>query len=107
MRQGFIVISAGGKRVEGQIKLVFPAKFEAGFRHGVIANLRARMPFRQVSGVGSNLIGDKPLLNIFFIGQTQMLFWRYVTEHRAAKPANHRRTNPRREVVIARRNIGS
>ena len=94
LRQGFIVISAGSKRVEGQIKLVFPAKFEAGFRHGVIANLRARMPFRQVGGVSGNLIGDNPLFNIFFIWQAQMLFRRYVAEHRAAKPANHRRANP-------------
>ena len=47
LRQGFIVVSASGKWVESQIKLVFPTKFEAGFRHGVIANLRARMPGRQ------------------------------------------------------------
>ncbi len=78
LRQGFIVISAGSKRVEGQIKLVFPAKFEAGFRHGVIANLRARIALRRVGGVSGNLIGDKPLFNIFFIWQAQMLFRRYV-----------------------------
>ena len=38
------MISAGGKRVEGQIKLVFPAKFEAGFRHGVIAKFVKSVP---------------------------------------------------------------
>ncbi len=52
---GFHRDKRGGKRVEGQIKLVFPAKFEAGFRHGVIANLRARMPFCQVSSVAAIL----------------------------------------------------
>lgn len=74
LRQGFIVISAGGKRIESQIKLVFPAKFEAGFRHSVIANLRTRMSFCRVGGVGGNLVGDKTLLNVFFIGQTGCSF---------------------------------
>ena len=36
-----------------------------------------------------------------------MLFRRHVAEHGAAEPADHRRPNARREVVIARRNIGS
>lgn len=43
--QGFIVVGTGGERVEREVKLVFPAEFEARFRHGVIADLRARMTF--------------------------------------------------------------
>lgn len=43
--QGFIVIGAGGEWVECEVKLVFPAEFEARFRHGVIADLRTRMAF--------------------------------------------------------------
>lgn len=45
LRQGFIVISAGSERVEREVKLVFPAEFEARFRHRVVADLRARVPF--------------------------------------------------------------
>ncbi|MNS46337.1 hypothetical protein D3C72_788310 [compost metagenome] len=45
LRQGFIVVGARGERVERQIELVFPAEFKAGFRHGVIADLRARVAF--------------------------------------------------------------
>ncbi len=71
LRQGFIVISAGSKRVEGQIKLVFPAKFEAGFSTWRYREFARPMPFRQVGGVSGNLIGDKPLFNIFFIGGAQ------------------------------------
>ncbi|EHC85358.1 hypothetical protein LTSEUGA_5604, partial [Salmonella enterica subsp. enterica serovar Uganda str. R8-3404] len=29
LRQGFIVISAGGERVECEVKLIFPAEFKA------------------------------------------------------------------------------
>ena len=43
--QGFIVVGAGGERVECEVKLVFPAEFEARFRHRVVADLRARCPF--------------------------------------------------------------
>lgn len=43
--QGFIVVGAGCERIEREVKLVFPAEFEARFRHGVIADLRARMTF--------------------------------------------------------------
>ena len=43
--QCFIVVGAGGERVEREVKLVFPAEFETRFRHGVIADLRAWMTF--------------------------------------------------------------
>lgn len=72
--QGFVVVGAGGKRVERQIKLVFPAELKARFRHRVITDLRPRMPFRQVGGMGGNLVGNQPLLDIFFVRQTKVLF---------------------------------
>lgn len=45
LRQGFIVVGAGSEWVEREVKLVFPAEFEARFRHRVIADLRARVAF--------------------------------------------------------------
>lgn len=106
LRQGFVVIGAGGKRVEREVKLIFPAEFKAGLRHRVIANLRARMAFRQVRSVGGNFVGDKPLLHVLFVGQTEVLFWRHIAEHGATEPADHCRTNSGGEVVVTRGNIG-
>lgn len=93
LRQGFVVIGAGGERIEGQVKLVFPAEFKARFGHGVVANLRARMAFRQIRRVGGNLVGDQPLLHVLFVWQPEVLFRRHVAEHGAAEPADHRRAN--------------
>jgi hypothetical protein len=45
LRQGFIVIGAGGERVEREVELVFPAEFKPRFGHGVIADLRPGWPF--------------------------------------------------------------
>src|SRR5690606_21511156 len=44
-RQGFVVVSAGGIRVEGQIKLILPTEFEPRLRHGIVVQLRRRMAF--------------------------------------------------------------
>ncbi|MNB87228.1 hypothetical protein D3C75_342040 [compost metagenome] len=106
LRQGFVVIGAGGERIERQVKLVFPAEFEARFRHGVIADLCPRMTLRQVGRMCGNFVGDQTLLNVLFVRQTEMLFRGDVAEHRAAKPADHRRANPGGEVVVTRCDIG-
>lgn len=72
--QGFVVPGAGGERVERQVKLIFPAEFKTRFRHRVVADLRAGVAFRQVGGVGGNLVSDQPLFNVFFVRQTEVLF---------------------------------
>jgi hypothetical protein len=74
LRQGFIVIGPRGERVEREVELVFPAEFEARFRHGVIADLRPGVAFREVGGVGGDFVGNQPLLHILFVGQAEMLF---------------------------------
>lgn len=74
LRQGFVVVSASGERVERQVELVFPAELEARFRHGVIADLRAGMAFGEVGGVGGDFVGNQSLLNVFFIRQAEVLF---------------------------------
>ncbi|MNI95686.1 hypothetical protein D3C73_1540000 [compost metagenome] len=53
-----------------------------------------------------NLVGNQPLLHVFFVRQAEVLFWRDVAQHRAAKPANHCRANTGGEVVIAWGDIG-
>jgi hypothetical protein len=44
-RKSFVVELAGGFRIEREIELVFPAKFEARFTDSVVAVLRAGMAF--------------------------------------------------------------
>ena len=46
LRECFVVVSPRGARIQRQIKLILLAKFKAGFGHGIIPNLRRRMPFR-------------------------------------------------------------
>ena len=45
---------------------------------------------------------DKPWFDIFFIRQAQMLFWRDITQHGAAKPADERSANAGSDMVITR-----
>ena len=94
LRQRFVVIGAGGLWIQRQVELIFPTEFKARLGHGVIADLCARMAFRQVGGVSGDLVGDQPLLHVFFVRQPQMLFRRHVAKHRAAEPADHRRADP-------------
>ena len=63
------------------------------------------MAFGEIGGVGGNFVGNQALLNVFFIRQAEVLFWRHVAEHRAAEPADHGGANSRGEMVVARRDI--
>lgn len=67
LRRHFVVIGAGGFRIQRQIKLIFPAKLKARFRHSVIADLRAGVPFGEIGGVGGDFVGNQPLFDVFFI----------------------------------------
>jgi len=42
----------------------------------------------------------------FLVGQTEMFLGRDVTKHGATEPANHRRADGARDVVVARRDVG-
>ena len=46
-----------------------------------------------------------PDFHVVAIGQAQMLLRRDVAEHRAAEPADHRRADAGRDVVVARRDV--
>ena len=55
LRQRFVVELARGHGVEAQVKLVFPAEFEARLAQGVVAILRAGMALGEVGGVRGDL----------------------------------------------------
>lgn len=65
-----------------------------------------RMTFRKVSSVSGDFIGNHAIFDIFFIRQTQVLFWSHITEHRCAIPSHLGRSDARRNMVVAWRNIG-
>ena len=106
LRQGLIVKFAGRFRIERQIELVFPAKFEACFADGVVAVLRAGVALGQIGGVGGDLVGDDPVFDVFFVGQSEMFFRRDVTKHGAAVPADHGRADRAGDVIVAGRDVG-
>lgn len=72
--QGFVVVGAGGEGVQRQVELIFPAEFKARLRHGVIADLRPRVAFRQIRRMSGNLVGNQSLLHVLFIWQAQCSF---------------------------------
>ncbi|MNR26083.1 hypothetical protein D3C85_1432730 [compost metagenome] len=56
--------------------------------------------------MGCDFVGDQPLLHVLFVRQAEVFFRGNVAEHRATKPADHRRADTGSEVVVTRRNIG-
>ena len=105
-RERLVVVLTGRDGVERQVELVFPPEFEPGLRQRVVPRLRARVAFGQVSGMRGDLVRDHTGFYVFPVRQPEMLLGRDVAEHRRAIPANHGRADGRREVVIARRDIG-
>ena len=62
-------------------------------------------PLARSAAWAAIFISDHTILYIFFIGQTQVFFGRYITQHRSAIPTNHRRANGRSNMIVARCNI--
>ncbi len=104
--QGLVVEGARRFRIEAQVELVFPAELEAGAAHGVVPHPRTRVALGEVGGVGGDLVGDDPVLDVLAIGQAQMFLRRDVAKHGRAVPADHRRTDRRGDVVVAGRHVG-
>jgi hypothetical protein len=84
----------------------FQSKRVAGARELVVAIARAGPVPRDIGGVGRDLVRDEPGLHVFPVGQAQVLLGRHVAEHGSAVPADHGRADRRRDVVVARRDIG-
>src|SRR5438876_143092 len=59
------------------------------------------MAFRQVGGMGRNLVRDDAGFDVIPVGQAEVLLRRHVAEHRGAVPADHRGADRRRDVVVA------
>src|SRR5437667_8007546 len=89
LRQGLVVEVTRGLRIEGEIELIFPAKFEPRFRNRFVAVLRAGMAFGEIGGVRGDLVGDDAVFDVFLVRQTEMFFRRDVAKHRRAGPADH------------------
>src|SRR6185312_11896109 len=103
---GLVVVRAGGGGVEGQVELVLPAELEPRVGQRVVPGLRAGVALGEVGGVGGDLVGDHALLDVFEIGQAEMLLRGDVAEHRGAVPADHGRADGRGDVVVAGGDVG-
>src|SRR5687767_12464229 len=99
LREGFVVKFAGAFGIEAEVKLVFPAKFEASFAQGIIAILRAGMAFGEVTGVRGDFIGDDAFLDVLLVGEAEMFFGSDVTKHGASVPADHGRADAAGDMI--------
>ncbi|KGD50920.1 hypothetical protein DP43_4898 [Burkholderia pseudomallei] len=106
LRQRFVVEFSRLVRVEPQVELVLPAELEARLRQRVVAHLRARVALRQVGRVRGELVRDDAFLHVVLVRQPEVLLRRHVAQHRGAEPADHRGADARRDVVVARRDVG-
>merc|ERR1711965_1106409 len=57
--------------------------------------------------MGSDLVGNQSLANVFRIGKPEMLLRCDIAKHCCAMPASDGSTNRRCDVVITRRNISN
>ena len=104
--QGPVMELPGFIGVQGQVELIFPAKFKARLGQGVVPDLRRRMTLRQVGRMGCYFIGNDPVFHVILIGQSQVFFWRDVAQHRGTVPADHGRADSRGDVIVTGSDIG-
>src|SRR5262249_32290214 len=104
--EGLVVELARGGGGERQVELVLPAGLEARARQRVVALLRAGGPLGQVGGGGGGLGGDPAVPPAVAVGQAEVLLGGDVAQHRRAVPADHRRADGRRDVVVAGGDVG-
>jgi len=100
LRQGRVVVGASGHRIQGKVELVAPAELEARGRQGVVPDLRARVPLRQVGGVRGDLVRDDALLDVVAVGQAQVFLGRDVAKERRAGGADRGCSDRRGDVVV-------
>ena len=105
-RQRLVVVRARGHRIERQVELILPAELEPRLRQRIVPLARARMALREIGGVRGDLVGDHARLHVVAVRQAEVLLRRDVAEHRRAVPADHRRADRRRDVVVAGRDVG-
>src|SRR5690606_35744735 len=66
----------------------------------IVAVTRSGALASDIGRMGSNLVRDQPLLDVFTLGQTQMFFRRNVTQHGSPRPSGQRTTDAASDVVV-------
>ena len=61
---------ASGFGIETEVKLIFPAEFEAGFGEGIVSVLGTGVTFCEVRSVSGEFVGDDPVFDILFVGES-------------------------------------
>src|SRR6185369_9897966 len=64
------------------------------------------MSLCEVGCMRCNFISNHSVLYVLFVRQTEMFLWRDVTEHGAAVPADHGRTDGAGYMIVAGRDVG-
>src|ERR1700694_5829099 len=64
------------------------------------------MPLGEVCGMRGYSVGDHARLHVVAVGEAEMLLRRHVAKHGGAEPADHRRPNGARDVVVSRGDVG-
>ena len=91
LRQGLVVISLSGLRVERQPKLLLPIELEARLGQRIIPILSPWATAGHIGRVGGDLVGDDSLLDILLVGQPQVLLGSHIAQHGRAVPPGHGR----------------
>ena len=92
--------------VEGEVDLVAPTQFEAGFTHGVVAILRGGVYLGEVDGVGCEFECDYALANIVLFGQAEVFLGGDVAEHCGSAPTDYRSSDCGGDVVVTSGDVG-
>jgi hypothetical protein len=98
--------ASGGIAIERQFELPFPIHFRPRLGHAVIP---VSFPGQTAGGIRRmrrNPMGDNPLVDILFGGQTQVLRGCHITQQ--ARPVKRRPGSPdaRSNVIVASRDVG-
>ena len=99
-------MAAGSFGIERERELLLPIEFVASVAEGVVAVAGAGASAGDVGGVGGDLVGDDAVLDVFFVGQAEVLFRRDVAQHGGAVPSDHGRADGAGDVVVAGGDIG-
>src|SRR5215207_3851425 len=105
-RQRLVVVFASALRIERELELLVPVEAVTGPGERVVAIGGTGPPARDVGGVRGDLVGDHAVAHILRVRQAEVLLRRDVAEHVGAIPADHRRPDRARDVVVARRDVG-
>ena len=101
VEMSFAVVFFSAVGVEAEVELVFPAELIARLGEGVVANLRRGMSLGEVSGVGSDFVGNDSDSDVFSVGQREVFFRSDITQHGCAERTDVGSADGRSDVVIA------